>query len=371
MKKSCKFSFIIFLLSLFSCKNQNSTDNPNIKVEISNDAILFSQYFGEINHIILNESQPIGTIDRIIATDSFIVLSAFDLLTSLHVYDSKGNLIASKDDIGEGPDGLGEINDFAVWNDEIYVLQSYSRKISKFDFKLNMIDEMRLKFPASSFHINSEGIFLYHLEKNPEFPFRLSYLDQSMVIAQNGLIPFDERLTAAPMGGNFFIDLDSNSFLHYHPASDSIYWFEGKSYSAFRLDFGDQFFDVGQLEGLHPLEQLKMYNEFEGFNNLNNGIRLSQKEALFNIVYKNMQAYLLVDLSKKEARLVPSLKNDLAALPSKVVFNGNNLQSSWYWHQVEDISKFYQLNSSKILDRQKIDLPEDKEGKVVFKVEYK
>jgi hypothetical protein len=46
--------------------------------------------------------------------DSFIVLSALDLLTSLHVYDSKENLISSKDDFGEGPDGLGEINDFAI-----------------------------------------------------------------------------------------------------------------------------------------------------------------------------------------------------------------------------------------------------------------
>lgn len=371
MKKSYKFSFIIFLFSLFSCKNQDSSDNPNIKVVKSNDAILFSQYFGEINHIILDESQPIGTIDRIIATDSFIVLSAFDLLTSLHVYDSEGTLIASKDDIGEGPDGLGEINDFAVWNNEIYVLQSYSRKIAKFDFNLNLLDEIRLTYPASSLHINSEGIFLYHLEKNPEFPFRLSYLDHLGVTEQIGLIPFDERLTAAPMDGNFFIDLDSNSFLHYHPASDSIYWFKEKIHSAFRLDFGDQFFDIGQLDGLHPLEQLKLYNEFEGFNNLNNGVRLSQNEALFNIVHKNKQAYLLVDLRNKEARLVPSLKNDLAALPSKVVFNGNNLQSSWYWHQVEDISKFYQLNSSKIPDRQKIELPEDKEEKVVFKVEYK
>uniref|UniRef100_UPI0035946C6D 6-bladed beta-propeller n=1 Tax=Aquiflexum sp. TaxID=1872584 RepID=UPI0035946C6D len=369
--KSYKLSFIIFLLTFFSCKNQDSSDNPNIKVVKSDDAILFSQYFGEINHIILDESQPIGTVERIIATDSFIVLSAFDLLTSLHVYDSKGNLIASKDDIGEGPDGLGEINDFAVWNDEIYVLQSYSRKISKFDFKLNMIDEMRLKFPASSFHINSEGIFLYHLEKNPQFPFRLSYLDHPGVTEQIGLIPFDERLTAAPMRGNFFIDLDSDSFLHYHPASDSIYWFEGKSHSAFRLDFGDQFFDVGQLGGLHPLEQLKLYNEFEGFNNLNNGVRLSQNEALFNIIHKNKQEYLLVDLMKKEARLVLSLKNDLAALPSKVSFNGNNSYSSWYWQQVEDIRKFYQLNSSKIADKQKIELPEDREGKVVFKAEYK
>lgn len=364
-------TLIASLMVLFSCKNQDSSDSPIFRVVKSNDAILFSQYFGEINHINLDESQPIGTIDRIIATDSFIVLSAFDLLTSLHVYDSKGNLIASKDDIGEGPDGLGEINDFAIWNNEIYVLQSYSRKISKFDFRLNMIDEMRLKFPASSFHINSEGIFLYHLEKNPEFPFRLSYLDLSGVTAQKGLIPFDERLTAAPMGGNFFIDLDSDSFLHYHPASDSIYWFEGKSRSAFRLDFGDQFFDIGKLDGLHPLEQLKMYNEFEGFNNLSNGVRLSLNEALFNIVHKKKQEYLLVDLMKKEAKLVPSLKNNIAALPSKVVFNGNNLQSSWYWQQVGDISKFYELNSSKIADKQKIDLMEDREGKVVFKVEYK
>lgn len=80
---------------------------------------------------------------------------------------------------------------------------------------------------------------------------------------------------------------------------------------------------------------------------------------------------MLVDLKKMEAKLVPSLKNDLSALPSKVFFNGNNLYSSWYWQQIEDISKFYQLNSSRIPDNQKVELPEDREGKVVFKVGYK
>ncbi len=308
MKILYAFTCYVFLISIFACNKIDSSDNPNIKILKSNEAFLFSDYFNKIDHVILDESQPIGTIDKIIATDSFMVFSAFNLLTSLNVFDLNGKRIAVRDDIGEGPHGLGEINDFAIWNNEIYVLQSFSRKISKFDLNLNLLEEAKLKHSASSLHINSEGIFLYHLENNPEFPFRLSYLDESDDMTQKGMIPFDERLTAAPMVGNFFIDLDTNQFLHYHPASDSIYWFEGKNHRALRLDFGGQFIDVGELEGLHPLEQLKMYNEFEGFNNLSNGVRLSSSKVLFNIVHQKKQEYLLVDLKKMNTRLVPSLK---------------------------------------------------------------
>ena len=54
-----------------------------------------------------------------------------------------------------------------------------------------------------------------------------------------------------------------------------------------------------------------------------------------------------------------------------VFFEQNHLKAAWYWQNAETLSKFYQLNGSKIVDTKKINLPNDPESKVVFNLPYK
>lgn len=364
-----KFNAFLWIMCFFySCSSGLNSSDTIINIFKTNEPLLFSSYFSDIHPIILVENRPLGTLGKVDFADDFIVISSFDLLQQLAVYDLQGHLMAMRDDIGEGPEGFGEISDFAVYDNKIYVLQGYHRKISVFDSSLRLLEEIKISYSASGIYVNDIGIYLYHLESNPDFPFRLSFFEAGNM---NGLIQFDETLISAPLTGNFFIGLDSKSFIHYHPASDSIYLVNDSNVNGFHLNFGSSFIDIGKFKDLHPLERLKAYNEFEGYKDLSNGVRLSASELLFSISHEKKKKYLKVDLTSRQAQLIQTIKNDLLPLPSNVFFEQNHLNAAWYWQNAETLSKFYQLNGSKIEDTQKINLPNDPESKVVFNLPYK
>src|SRR5690606_38185974 len=89
-----------------------------------------SSYFGSDAPTLLHSEVPIGAIDKVVVTDNLIIVSDFHLMKSLKVFNSKGYLIRSRDDIGEeGPMGMSEITDFDVFNGYIFVLDAHKRKI--------------------------------------------------------------------------------------------------------------------------------------------------------------------------------------------------------------------------------------------------
>ncbi|MCH6199953.1 6-bladed beta-propeller [Aquiflexum sp. LQ15W] len=363
----------IFLTSLFigafSCKSPDKKTSGLISLSKFEEALQLGTYFSNLETVLFDQNQLIGQIDKLVVTDSVIVLTDFDLLKSIKVFNRQGEFMASKDDFGDDPLAMGYFDDFAVFEEKIYVLDGNKRKIYLFDFQLKLLDEISISNPASAFLINQNGIFLYHMIENPDFPFQLSFLSHSGK-EPKGLISFNPKLAESPFSGSFFVKINEEQFVHYNPGLDSIYLFSGEKHESFKIDFGTQFIDLNQSKDLHPVERLRFYNDFEGYKQLSDGVKLGEGLILFGLSYENKPHYLLVDLENQRATLYKTVKNNLKPLPSTIFFSGNSDKHAWYYHSADQINKFYELNDSKIGVEKRIKLPEDLESNVLVLLDY-
>lgn len=356
-------------LALFSCENPGQKTPGLITLSKSEEALQLGTYFSNLESLVFEENHLIGQIDKLIVTDSLIILSDFDLLKSIKVFNKKGHFLTEKDDFGDDPMAMGYFDDVEIYQDKIYVLDGNKRRIYVLDLKLNLIEEIPTVYPASGFLINRNGIFLYHMVDNPSFPYQLSFLAHGGKELE-GLIPHNPILSQSPIAGSFFVKMNDDQFVHYHPGLDSIYVFSKKRFESFGIDFGGQFIDLNHSQDLHPVERLKFYNEFEGYKQLSYGIKLGEGLLLFGLGYGNKPHYLMVDLETQKATLFNSVKNNLKPLPSNIFFNGNSDKLAWYFQSADQIEKFYGLNESKIPEKSRITPPEDPESDVLFILEY-
>jgi len=367
------FKTAIFLTSLIigaiSCTSPDKKTSGLISLSKSEEALQLGTYFSNIETLLFDQKQLIGQIDKLIVSDSLIVLTDFDLLKSIKVFDRQGGFMASKDDFGDDPLAMGYFDDFAVFEEKIYVLDGNKRKIYVFDIGLNLLDEIAISNPASAFLINRNGIFLYHMIENPEFPFQLSFLEHGGK-RPKGLILFNPKLAESPFSGSFFVKMNEEQFVHYNPGLDSIYLFSGEKHESFKIDFGTQFIDLNQSKDLHPVERLRFYNDFEGYKQLSFGVKVGEGLILFGLSYENKPHYLLVDLENQKSTLFKTIKNNLKPLPSTIFFTGNSDKHAWYYQSADQIEKFYELNESKISLENRIKLPEDPESNVLVLLEY-
>ncbi|SFB24989.1 hypothetical protein SAMN04489723_10685 [Algoriphagus aquimarinus] len=366
MKNLSLFFLILFIISCSSNKEKST----EIRLRKSSTPIQLSKYFSSISPNLLQSDEPIGSIDKLVTTDSHILISDFNLMKSLRVFDQTGVQLAYRDDIGEGPMGLSQISDFSVYKDTVYVLDGFRKKILRFSLELETLGEMDVPIPSNNFLINQAGIFLLRQGEDAEEGRLVHYSHQMDYI--NTLIPSEELSTQLVFSGtNFFIPINDSSFVFYNPFYPYIWIYRNQNLEKLEMDFNNQFIDVNVLANMEPLEKLRFANTFENFYNLSNGVKLSDTEFLFSIRFKKKNGYLQVDLNTMEMIYMDQIKNDLMSTPSTITFSGNSGNQAWYWSEQEVIEKFYYLNNRKIPSIERMHLSSDKESKFVFQLRYR
>ena len=329
-----------------------------------------SKYFSSLSTYPLQNDEPVGSIDKIIVADSKIFISDFVLMKSLRVFDENGIQTAFRDDIGEGPMGLSQINDFQVYNDTLYVLDAHRRKLLTFSLNLETLTEYDVPIPSDHFLINKAGIFLLRQGDDVEKGRLIHYSHQLEFLET--IIPAEELSTEIILSGSdFFIPIDDTSFIFYNPFYPTIWIYRNQSIEKMELNFNGQFIDVKELANLEPLEKLRYANTFEDFYNITNGIKLSDSEFLFSVRYRKKNGYLKLDFNSMEMTYMDQIKNDLLKVPSTISFSGNSSNNAWYWMIQEDLEKFYSINYSKITKEDRIELGTDPESKITFQLNYK
>lgn len=361
-------SCILFAALVLSCSSKND-ESLAVGLRKSSTALLLSDYFSSATAHSLQSEQPIGAIDKLLVTDSGIFVSDFYLMKSLRAFDQNGLTLAYRDDIGEGPMGLGEITDFEVYRDTIYVLDAHKRKLLRFTKNLETLDELDVPVPCSNFTINDAGIFLFRQGKEATEG-RVVQLSHQMDLIKS-LLPSDEFNTELVVSNTgFFTQINSTDFAVSNPFYPYLWVYRGNEMEKIELDFNGQFIDAEEMENMGPLDRLGFVNSFEGFYNLAHGIKLNNSEFLFSIRYRKKNGYLKINLDRMEMAYHQSIKNDLMKIPSTITFAGNSGKGAWYWMNEEDLGKFYRLNASKIPEKDRIPLTGDPESKFVFRLAY-
>lgn len=374
INKGGKWFFITLFYCLLalgtSCSSPRENAHREFRLVTSPETLNLSGYFKNISIQTLISENPIGTVDKVLLTESNILISDFHIMKSLKVFDKKGDLQASRDDIGEGPLGLSEITDFGVYLDTVYVLDAHRRKIMRFTLGLEPLDEFYVPIPCSNFVINKEGIFILRQGSEANSGRIVQFSHEMKMI--HSVLPMEEANTTLVISDpNLFTEINDSVFVFSHPFYPNLWICKNGGIEKIELNFKGEFLDVNILSKKHPLDGLKFVNEFDGFYNLTNGTRLSDSEILFSIRYRKKNGYLLVNLKTREMTFIENIKNDLGKVPSAIQFSGNSSREAWYWMDQNDIQKFYNINSRKIPGSDRIQMSDDKESKIIFHLEYK
>lgn len=149
-------------------------DVPKVKISISEEEISQSIPASEIIQdfrllqIKNEESNFIGEVDKILFTDSLVLLLDLYVVNSLQLFDIEtgAELFVFKP-TGEGPGEMMTISDFDIFENRIFIYDERLAKILEFDLKGNFFRERKLPLRANSFKVIDENTYVFSSVNNP------------------------------------------------------------------------------------------------------------------------------------------------------------------------------------------------------------
>jgi len=358
-------------LFALSCKSKN--DNTTIK-KINfledNKPFVLSTYFSNLKAEALKGDELVGKIDKILVTDENIIVSDFYLMKSLKIFSLKGDLLAYRNYIGDESVGLSEITDFDVFEDILYVFDAFKSKLFKFNLSLELIDEISIQGKFNNFMINTNGLYFFKQGKDIEGE-RIVFFSHDFSVKYTLLDKAEMNTNVVFSSSNYFTQMDTGSFVFAHPLYPYIYYFKNRKIQKIELDFNERFIDVSQVESLNPLDKLNFVNNFEGYYDLKNGIRLTDDKILFSLKFNGRAGYILIDIKNNFMIFYDKIINDLKKIPSNIYFSSNSTDQVWYYMNEDQITSFYKYNLNKISSKDKILLTNDKNRQIIFILDYK
>ncbi|SIO23492.1 6-bladed beta-propeller [Algoriphagus halophilus] len=362
--------FILNILLLFSsCLSKES--RKEIRLAKVNKPLNLATYFSKMKAIPLDSSVTVGQVDKVIIAQDKIILSDFNIMKSLRVFDLNGKQLAYRDDIGEGPLGMSEISDFCIYEQKIYVLNGARKHIYTFDLELNQLEDIDLAYSAGSLKVTNEGILTYHQNFSEDNINSFNQYDLQGNLIQ-GFYPINSELDKPYVGNEEFL-VRGNELIHYHPFVDSLIILSNLAIKAsYFLDFEDQFYPLSEYTSIsHPLDRLKKFNEFKGYKNINHGIGLPDNKYLFSIIHDHTHKFLLINLTTHNMMLYEKLKNDFLTLPSQIKFMGNDENQAWFTIDPVILDQFYRINYDKINEEDMLINPGIEHNPIIFIAEFK
>lgn len=175
---------IAFIVTFVSACHQNKTlQEQTVFIDLDESKKMnLSDYFQHIEYSLLDvpDSIPLVKVWKFGMNSDKILVSDREL-NNLLIFDAFGqfeNIIEAK---GQGPNEYQSMEDYQVFDKHIYILDGSLRKILKFDFSGQVVEEMKIDFHPYNFSINESG-FLYYFGNRPTYEF------QSIVSVKNGSI---------------------------------------------------------------------------------------------------------------------------------------------------------------------------------------
>lgn len=163
-------AFVLYFISACHQANKGEEEKLFIDLDTSQEGNL-SELVQQIEYVLLEipDSVPLVRVWKFSFGSGKIIVSDREKNNVL-VFDAKGwfeKIIESK---GSGPKEFQIMEDYHVFNDHIYVLDGSLKKILKFDFEGEVVEETKIEFHPYNFYTNDRG-FLYYFANNPNHEF--------------------------------------------------------------------------------------------------------------------------------------------------------------------------------------------------------
>jgi hypothetical protein len=138
--------YLLFLIFLFASCNEEQMITTQIDVKESECyqfIQLSSSYDLEIVQLETNTNCLIGEIDKVIRHDSLIYILDSKLSKAVFIFNCNGKLVRKISVMGKGIGECLYLSDFDIYDDNIYLISGFDRKLLKFNLEGNFIKEYK------------------------------------------------------------------------------------------------------------------------------------------------------------------------------------------------------------------------------------
>lgn len=165
-------SYIILMCICISC---NRNDNNNLQIEIpinmeKEENIYLSDVVSDYYFVKLNnpENINIGEVTKVKIFKDKIYIMDERKAVALYIYDLKGNFISQINNKGKGPGEFISLTDFIVdtINDQIYISDTWQKKIIVYNANGSYVDEIKLDFLFTSFYLYKNKFYFDLMNKS-------------------------------------------------------------------------------------------------------------------------------------------------------------------------------------------------------------
>lgn len=163
-------AFVLYFISACHQANMGKEEKLFIDLDTSQDGNL-SQLVQQIEYVLLEipDSVPLVRVWKFSFWSGKIIVSDREK-NNILIFDAKGEFEKIIESKGAGPKEFQIMEDYHVFNDHIYVLDGSLKKILKFDFEGEVVEETKIEFHPYNFYTNDSG-FLYYFANNPNYEF--------------------------------------------------------------------------------------------------------------------------------------------------------------------------------------------------------
>lgn len=222
--------FMIVLLTLPACVNrknhyQDLTPESFLTVDVNMTRDFFDASFDKIQPDILfldeEEDAMLADFNRILDCDGLYFLLDRYCARRVVSFTHDGKPFATYGAVGQGPGEYVFPQDFDVWNDKVYVLDSNSKKINTYSKSGVYISKIDLPFYADAFKILDDGKIIFNLTAFDSEGYSLCLAD-STISSLTYMLPYPKGYRGGLQTSDVF--RKSNGRLTYYKApSDTLY----------------------------------------------------------------------------------------------------------------------------------------------------
>lgn len=258
--KHTRFLFLILLISsgialmVNSCGKSKSQGCVNadymmsgfITLDMDIDEAYYDSVFsllGQPRLLPLKEDDEVmfANLERLVAKDNkFFIVDTYGNKTVVS-FTKDGNAYAKYGKIGQGPGEYFRPWDINVRGDNVYILDSNTKKVLRYKISGEYVEEKTIPFIAQSFHILDNGNVLFCILPEGDGSPRLCLADSNMKVLKN-YIPSKPGYVGGWGTTNIFQTGAGGYLSYYESPQDTIYILneKGEPISGYVLDFGDK-----------------------------------------------------------------------------------------------------------------------------------
>ncbi len=303
---------ISLILCTMSCMGKQSHDTKDMTIADNNftgvDINLSTEFYDSVLNeipkpevIVLKETDEVifAEIDKIIAKDeNFFILDAFGAKTVVS-FDKSGKALVRYGTIGQGPGEYVRPWDIDVTGECVYVLDSNTKKLLRFNKDGKFINERRIPFRAKGFKILNNGDILFSLLPDGEAKPQLCLTD-SLLSKQTYYLNSRSEYVGGWTTNDIFRPLGKNMTNYYQAPLDTLYQIDqdGMITGGLVFNFGDRSVpELAKKDFISAREQGLMENSLMFANN---PIKLANDLMIGTVLCNREQYTILFDPLKNK-----------------------------------------------------------------------